>query len=241
MIEMISSNTFIQSFATLLDKNKILSISGPSGTGKTTLALYLVGSLLGTMDYNEDCCAWVQASETFSMRRLETIFQANSNLLEYLKANFHVIPGRNHCKSLSEQENIICNLFQNDNSLPPFTRFIVVDNISHYLRFEISEATEKTDKFKLMNEFFDKQVRSLAMSCQKEGICLILIHEVTYNPSLNRNVPFFHKLYDRIDSIRVDLSKTFRSDTKKMSIALTKDPIAKELEYKLCESGFSFC
>jgi hypothetical protein len=76
------------------------------------------------------------------------------------------------------------------------------------------------------------------MFCEREGIKLILIHEISYNPNLDQNREFFFKLYDRIDSLDIILKKNFFKQEK------TIDIISKEyswsFNYSLCNNGFNW-
>ena len=56
------------------------------------------------------------------------------------------------------------------------------------------------------------------MTCQRENISLLLIHESSFNPNLNQNKPFFYKLYDRIKSIDINLTRDLVTREKIMNI-----------------------
>jgi hypothetical protein len=86
-----------------------------------------------------------------------------------------------------------------------------------------------------MDEFFSGQLFPLIMRCLREKIILILIHEVSFDPSSGKTKPFFSKLYDRIDSLNVNLSKAMGSGLKQMEIS-SKDTFTKFV-YKIGESG----
>ena len=77
------------------------------------------------------------------------------------------------------------------------------------------------------------------MRCLREEIVLILIHEVSFNPALGKNQPFFNKLYSRINSVNVSLSKPFGSKSKSMELASRDELIAKEVKYKIKNKGIS--
>ena len=61
----------IVSLLNLLKERRIISISGESGTGKTTLALQLVASALTREGLTKNQAVWVQASEQFPKKRLQ--------------------------------------------------------------------------------------------------------------------------------------------------------------------------
>jgi len=66
---------------------------------------------------------------------------------------------------------------------------------------------------------------------------LILIHEVSFVPASGKTKPFFSKLYDRIDSININLSKskTMGSGLKQMEIS--SKGTSTKFVYKIGESG----
>ena len=63
-------NVVLQEFEKILQHNSVLSVSGKSGTGKTSLALFLVSQSLANGDVYKDSCFWIQASEPFPKNRL---------------------------------------------------------------------------------------------------------------------------------------------------------------------------
>ena len=136
---MISHITIINGFQKAFSTHKIISISGDSGTGKTTLAQFLIGNLLTISKPYEDYCFWIQASETFSKKRLVNMYKMDSEKLRYLKNSILISPGRKTCSSFSEQSELLRRLSNNNYIFPPNLKFIVIDNISHHLRYEISK------------------------------------------------------------------------------------------------------
>jgi len=77
------------------------------------------------------------------------------------------------------------------------------------------------------------------MRCLREGIVLILIHEVSFDPSSGKTQPFFNKLYSRIKSVSITLSKNFRSNIKKMEIDCGDISNGRKLNYEIRDSGIS--
>ena len=65
---MVSQKSVFNGLKKLINRKSIISISGSSGTGKTSLSEFLIGNLLIE---NEGCCMWIQASEAFPKKRLE--------------------------------------------------------------------------------------------------------------------------------------------------------------------------
>lgn len=200
----------------LISLNNIISISGPSGTGKTTLSLHLVGNLLKHNEPLTDSCIWIQASEIFPKKRLEQLFENNLEKLQYLQNNIFIKPIKRPIKSLEEQNVLIENLIAPTTLLPPSLKYIVIDNISHHLRYSLQHTS---NAFKLVNRFYDEQLLPLILFCNRENIRLFLIHEVTYSPKLNCIRPFFYKLYNRIKMIDIILKNMLNDKRKIMKIS----------------------
>ncbi len=132
------NSLFLEGIKKLLSYSTILSISGESGTGKTSLALHLIGELLS----KEDSCIWVQASEKFPNTRLSQLFEGQK--LQEIKSKTYIIPKERPIQTYLEQTRIIQNLIHPDTILPPNIKIIVIDNISHHLRFELGLGSSKT-------------------------------------------------------------------------------------------------
>ena len=123
--------------------------------------------------------------------------------------------------------------------LPFNTKYLIIDNISHHLRFAASCCSNIGQKMAMLDKFFSSQLFPLIMRCLREEIVLILIHEVSFDPKLGKNQPFFNKLYSRINSINVSLSKPFNSKTKRMNLVSKDNKITRELKYEILERGIS--
>lgn len=80
--------------------HSVVSISGESGTGKTSFALYLVGNMVN----DPSCCIWIQASEFFPKARLTSMFQNDQQKKDYLLKNTLIAPPRPF-QSYSDQTN----------------------------------------------------------------------------------------------------------------------------------------
>jgi len=232
---LITQTTVLNGFKKIFLSNKVISISGESGTGKTTLAQYLIGNLLTISKPYEDYCFWIQASEAFSKKRLIKMFKTNSEKLRYLNNSILISPSNKACSSFSEQSDLLKKISRRNYIFPPNLKFIVIDNISHHLRYEISKSNDAKAVMSKLNDFFDSELMPLIMTCQRENINLLLIHESSFNPNLNQNMPFFYKLYNRIKTIDINLTKGFTSDVKIMNIR-SKDQ-ARSLNYCLDDKG----
>ena len=99
--------------------DNIISISGKSGTGKTTLALYLVGKLITHNNHYANSCIWIQAHERFPITRLKQIFHRSKDILGYVKDNIYVIPQNNPISSYDQQCSIFQKMMKKDTILPP--------------------------------------------------------------------------------------------------------------------------
>lgn len=202
----------------LMVRHKILNISGESGTGKTTFALQLVGNLLTSTYPFEECCIWVQASEAFPIRRLSSMFNNFPGKFSYLQKNIFITPRNATLNTYFDQSQLLVNILNEHSNLPSNLRYIVIDNISHYLRYEISKYKDIKLITSLIDDFYDFQLMPLIMFCQREGICLLLIHEVSYDPNSGRNRSFLFKLYDRVFTIKIELSHRCNNRNKSMKI-----------------------
>ncbi len=225
---------------TLISEKNIISISGASGTGKTTLAQFLVGNILThTKSYMDmGSCIWIQASEAFPKKRLSKMFESHPDKLKYLSENIFVTPGSGPCITYSEQSEVLMKFSKDDFIVLPNLKFIVIDNISHHLRYELSKTEDIRDIMSLRNRFFDEQLYPLIMFCLRENINLILIHEVSYNVNEGKEVPFYNGLYNRLNSLRLILEKKFNTQEKLMHVKF--DDTYWVFSYFLVNEGFRF-
>lgn len=213
---MLSEQEFFKGITKLFSFNNIISVSGESGTGKTTLALYLVGNCLEEGEQ----CIWIQASEHFPIKRLANLFEKHPKKLESLRGNFFVIPKNHAIRTYQEQCTLLQNLLVETAILPPNLHFIVVDNISHHLRYAISQYNDISRSSKMLNEFYENQMMPLMLFCKRNNLLLILIHEITYVPSLSCSKPFFFKLYDRLKTIDIVLNNALFGNKKKIQVLI---------------------
>jgi len=231
--------TNISSLFDLLNERRIISVSGESGTGKTTLALQLVSSVLTCEENTDEKCVWIQASEQFPKKRLHTFFKSSPGKFDALLKKIFLYPVMSPFLSYKDQSAFFITL--GSVILPYSTKYLVIDNISHHLRFAASCCSNFRERTTLLDEFFGSQLFPLIMRCLREGIVLILIHEVSFDPKLGKNQPFFNKLYSRINSVNVCLSKpfNFKSKTKRMELVSKDNKITSELKYEILEGGIS--
>lgn len=220
---MLLEASFFEGIRNLLSYHNIISISGESGTGKTTLTLQLVGTLITYEDPFTDSCIWIQASEHFSRKRLTQIFQEQNNKLEYIQDNIYIIPQERPIHTYEQQVSIIEKIINPLSIVPPSLKYIVIDNFSHHLRYKLTQYSNPKDISSLLNMFYETQLMPLILYCKINEIVLILIHEVTYSPKLERVKPFFYKLYDRINTIDLFLSHIYNSEKRNLQISFNKN------------------
>ncbi|KKN25171.1 hypothetical protein LCGC14_0887540 [marine sediment metagenome] len=217
----------------VLQKITIVNISGESGTGKTSFALYLVSQLL----QNEEYCIWINASEPFPKRRLEIMYKNHQRQLKEKLSQFFVAPSKVF-PTIDDQSTFLRDLYSNGFPFPPSTRFIVIDNISHHLRFSVSQLNEINKRILLLDNFYNSELLPLILHCSREKIVLILIHEVSFNVKLQKTIPFFHTLYKRMKGLNIFL-KQFKP-TKKRVMELALGDQMKSYKFKIKGSGFEF-
>ena len=237
MIELENSD-FVSLIYSLSQRNRlVISISGESGTGKTILALQLVSTILTGEKPYENSCVWIQASELFPKKRLISLFKTSPGKLNYLLKNIFVIPRNKPFSNYKEQSTFFNEL--GTLLLPSNVKFIVIDNISHHLRLAASLNLDVKGRIILLNQFFSSQLFPLIMRCLRDNIILILIHEVSFDPSSGKTQPFFNKLYSRIQTVSITLSKNFRSNIKTMEIDCGDNSNGRRLNYEIRDSGIS--
>jgi len=194
-----SNPSNITSLFDLLRDRRIISISGASSTGKTTFALQLVASALSCEDDTDEHCVWIQASEQFPKKRLHSFFKSSPGKFNVLLKQIFLYPVTSPFLSYEDQSAFLTTL---RSAILPFnTKYLVIDNISHHIRLAASCCSNFKQKTALLDGFFSSQLFPLIMRCLREEIVLILIHEVSFNPKLGKNQPFFNKLYSRINSV----------------------------------------
>ena len=232
MIEL-ERSAIISHIFDLAKNNGLISIAGKSSTGKTTLALQFVSTLMTLEKPYRDQVVWIQASEQFPKKRLRSLFESYPDKVNYILKNIFVAPGIKPFSNYQEQSAYFRRL--KTTIFPNNVKIIVIDNISHYLRFIIASNSDFKKRGGIMDEFFSVQLFPLIMRCLREKIILILIHEVSFDPTSGKTKPFFSKLYDRIDSINVDLSKAMRSGLKQMEVS--SKGTSTKFVYEIKDSG----
>ena len=181
-------------------------------------------------------CVWIQASEFFPSRRLSQLFENNVKKLRFLRNNIFITPFKKPFLSYQGQAQFLSTI--EEKVFPPEVKIMVIDNISHHLRFRLTQYDSISEKVRLLNRFYEEQLLPLILYCQKNEIILILLHEVSYNPELGKTVPFFHKLYSRIESIEIFLEKDITSPYKILNLSYLK--YQKQVCYEIQNNGFQW-
>jgi ABC-type dipeptide/oligopeptide/nickel transport system ATPase component len=214
-------------------QKRVISIAGASSSGKTTLALSLVGNFLSKPQYQERHAIWIQASEIFPRNRFETMYALNPEILSSINERLNIIPYFKPCESYEEQNSLITKISKEHIFLPPDLMFLVIDNISHHLRYKISQCSEVRETVMCLNHFFNAYLLPLILFCIHENIWLILIHEATFDVSQKKIRPFFYKTYERIDALHIFLHKNIKNNNMKIKV----DNTVFNSRYKLINSG----
>ena len=123
-------------------------------------------------------------------------------------------------------------------SLPPDVKFIVIDNISHHLRYERSLNKDFQNASELLDSFYEEVMMPIMLFCLREDIYLFLIHEISYNPDINRSQPFFWKLYERLNMVNITLESDWYQKTNILKIFDEKNYL--ELPYVIYDMGFKW-
>lgn len=230
-------NVILKGFEKIFQHHSVVSISGESGTGKTSLALFLVSqSLANGVDY-KGSCFWIQISEPFPKNRLISMCKEQKEKCDYLLDNIYITPIK-VISTYLEQKKLLGKTSSESFLFPPDLRFIVIDNISHHLRFEISKVDDIRKRTFILDDFYDNILSPLILRCQREKITLILLHEVSFNVKLQKTLPFFHSLYKRIKGVNIFLEKSPVSKERVMSIEIGKKDAS--LYFQLKDGGFRF-
>jgi predicted ATP-dependent serine protease len=216
--------------------NEIISISGPSASGKTTLALQLTSNLI--RQNKEEKCIWIQASESFPKRRLVSLLSGDLTRKKYLLQNTFVFPSDRVISSFEEQNELLSRI--STQLYPPATKYFVIDNISHHLRLYLSLLKDFSQRSKAVNQFFDEILFPLIMRCKRELITFIMIHEVSQDPISGEIRPFYHNLFNRIESISFSFQGSIRFGTQILYFTSREKPSV-QLSYELKDEGLFTC
>ena len=232
---MVTSELFFSRLVDLFHKKRIISIAGKSATGKTTLALQLVSKLLTSCRSDKVSCLWIQASELFPKKRLIKMYENSPDLLSYILKHIFITPSNCVLMTYSEQEKLIKKITDNSFIYPSNLRYVVIDNITHHFRYELSQKIGVQKAVLAIDDFFNRQIFPLVMFCERKDICIILIHEVSFNPPLGEDKMSFFKVYERIKALNVFLNTSPISNKGTIIIKSKKAPLTHN--YYISNSG----
>jgi hypothetical protein len=218
-----------------LSTQDLISFSGESGTGKTTLALQIAGFLLTHNPPYKHQCIWIQASEPFPKQRLLTLFDDDIQKLKYLQKNIFVFPGNGCFPTFKSQLKAFSSF--SEQVLSPDLKVIIIDNISHHLRYWLMQQEDLTIRGKILDEFYTNQLFPLLMRCQREEIYLVLIHEVSYNVKKHTTKLFFSQLYERLEMLYIILTKSIKTQLRTLKITDYDSELYVRV-YELSRQGF---
>jgi predicted ATP-dependent serine protease len=216
--------------------SEIISISGPSASGKTTLALQIISNLINPK--KQEKSIWIQASELFPKRRLNAFLLKKLSQKKYVLRNTFIFPSDHVLSSFEEQQELMRRL--TTQLYPPETKYLVIDNISHHLRLSLSLQRDLSQCSKLVNQFFDEVLFPLIMRCKREQINLIMIHEVSQDPHSGEIHPFYNKLFKRIESLSFSFQGLIRFGTQFLRVTPREKPTFR-LFYELRDEGVFTC
>lgn len=204
MLSQISEREMLKRFNWAFQQYELVQVSGKAGSCKTNLTVFLISRLLKV----NETCVWVQASDTFPMKRLEQMNQSNINRLKVLKEKIILVPDKGTITTIPHQKQILQELTDIYLDIDPNLKYVVIDNISHHLRYHLSLETEIVRRERIINDFFEFQLFPLVIKCSIKGIVLFLIHEVSSNPETGEEHIFYSTLFEKLNGIKINLSFT---------------------------------
>ena len=211
----------------------LISVHGHPHAGKTTYAMMLSAHIVSKCAPNLSYCIWIQASEPFSVKRFKSLFTLAE--APELLSKFLIIPKMGSCANYSDQLRVIQRITDQSIPLPTNVRVIVIDNISHHVRYKRNSFEGLAELSRFHNDFYNQQLFPLYMFCKRNQIVLILIHEATSDVKTGEITRFFRSLYDRIASLNIELCNSLGRDTKTMRVSY--DPFTFHCAYTISSSG----
>ena len=170
----------------------------------------------------------MQASEIFPKRRFCSIHGSKS--LEKI----FVLP-RNTCSKYSQLTATLKKIATPKDMLFPYDlKCIVIDNISHHLRYEVSRIKDIQKTSKILDSFFSEVFFPLVMHCHRENVYLVLIHEASFNPHAQK-VTHFNKVFSRIEALNIKMEKDLFTGQSQMEISFDDQLYCQP--YKIAKKG----
>ncbi len=233
MINNIDEQNILLRFNLALKQYPFIHIYGKGGMGKTTLVLYLLSRLLK----NDETCLWVQASNLFPKRRLSQMVADFPERLNHLQSHFLILPNTGIIKDFKEQEYLLRKVSHAYLEKIPGLSYLIIDTISHHLRYHLSLEKEMNARARIVNDFFEQHLFPLLMKCSLNKVSLFLIHEVSSGREKGTKM-FYDTLFSRIKGITIELYSDFFNHHKYMKIKMNGR--ITNFEYKINSEGFIF-
>jgi ABC-type dipeptide/oligopeptide/nickel transport system ATPase component len=178
------SETISNAILRLLTKEPILHITGDPGCGKSILAQTIAMQFVEKTGKN---VMYLDTMNKFSKFRFLKFFpeKATTERMTITAVNSY------------EQQKFLINKLDRMSRMNLLDEFglIVIDSISHHLRHEISASGMFRDYTKAVNDFNDTQFQPLLMLSRRSNIRIILVHEMTYKPSIG-TLPFLISFFE---------------------------------------------
>lgn len=187
----------LTSLVSLLDKQRILHITGDPGTGKSILAQAIA---IRFSELRNKQVLYIDTMKKFSKKRFMMFFKDSEKRDLFTMSEI---------QSLQSQEFLITKLKKmSDFDQLTDIGLIVFDSISHHLRHELTKG-QFNHYINLINEFHACQMEPLIRVAVKNDIKIILVHEMSFKPELG-SIPFLLSYFEQIKGIWLPIKKVPR-------------------------------
>ncbi len=210
---------------------RTISISGESTSGKTTLTLQILKYFLSSI--SNSGCVWFNSTEFFPTKRFKQ-FCGEVDAEKFLERVL-TIPKNTTIHSIDDLKSCIKHFMENLSIFPYDTTLLVIDNISSQIRHELGNVESVKEKHRIMNSFFLEYFSPLLFATERCNLWLILCHEVSYSPMESKNRAFYDSLYQRMNSVKINLEKGHSHSSYIAKIRL--NDVNYIIPYKIANSG----
>ncbi len=189
-----TTENVLTSLVSLLDKQRILHISGDPGTGKSILAQAIA---IRFSELQNKQVLYIDTMKKFSKKRFMMFFKDSDKLDLFTMTEI---------QSLQSQEFLITKLKKMaDYDRLQHIGLIVFDSISHHIRHELTKG-QFNHYMNSINEFHACQMEPLIRVAVKNDIKIIFVHEMSYKPELG-SIPFLLSYFEQIKGIWLPIKK----------------------------------
>lgn len=214
----------------IIESNKTIQIFGPAGSGKSSLAMSIVKTIISK---DERLALWIDSDHKFSKNRFLQVnyyqqkFFPNDRLIKSL------IISQPH--NLNEQQRDIQSITENLLFFEKKLKIsaVVLDSASYFFR-EFNGLTSWTKYSCRLLDFYEEQILPLRLFQKKTNCVLILIHQLTWHPKWG-NRPVMNNIFEKIPSLWIELFKNIGKNSYSMNI-LTENK-RKTMNYILESKG----